>query len=281
MQLTAASIGQLAHLSFNALTMRSRKKEFETLVEMMSDSQAKHLRIKIPHWRKMKDQKLMYLILAFLNPVEQLRAQTVCRDWYDGKIPPLMEPLDITQSKLVDLLHKVPITAKDETLAVWHNMRQVSADMLMYFWTHVEKSEPLWPQNSMFSVSPGVWNDSLPLSMGIDIDKEWEPPVFSFQRWETSDCEGFRHKETGEPHGFVKWVGERGHLIMEGTYKNGHKHGLHRFVQDTNIFLELFDNGTRLGYFWCDKYFREIVRADPSGHLQIRTENGLQDFGPN
>lgn len=102
------------------------------------------------------------------------------------------------------------------------------------------------------------------LSYGIDIDLDWEQPKARFERW--GNCEGFRHVKSELPHGFVKWVSDEG-KILEGTFKNGHKHGLQRFIQEDGdsviVFIELYCNSDRLGYFWFDKNFRFIDRWDP------------------
>ena len=71
-----------------------------------------------------------------------------------------------------------------------------------------------------------------------------------------------RHRETGLPHGIVRFVNEDG-LIAEGSHKHGTRHGLQMlYWHASKVYVSLYKEGSCQARFDFDSNFKEINRGN-------------------
>lgn len=133
-----------------------------------------------------------------------------------------------------------PTNVHQDVLAFFKHQRPLEMELLNRYYTIVTPNEPLNLANVEF--------------------REWKAEGYN--------CSGTVLKKTGKPHGVVRLIWPKDHII-ERTYKNGVENGLSRKVDKDRTTIQLFRSGQMIATFNFGKNFREGLGRSGSGKLMI------------
>lgn len=188
--------------------------------------------------RKLYKLDVMVMVLSYLEPRERLRMQSVCRLFYDKQVPTALTFMEGSGKAnmlrgLTEMLSARPDGAGFATISTWLRMEPLKIELLEAYWRLVE-SEGQQPLKLI---------DPLNTDLVLDVKKGKERHSGMFLK--KIHCGG----ELIE-HGIVKKVrpgpGDEAGTCIEGSYKFGQPHGLHRVTGDLGAKLELYRDGVKV-----------------------------------